>query len=121
MVAAVKKGRSVNEAEIPPPLAIGASQRPPAPSESAAPEGESEPTSPTTVVTEIVEPGPEGELSSSASVAPLSELPSPGENTAATNDLPQENKTEGKSAMDFQSKGYLKVLSHLLYELQGPH
>lgn len=98
MVAAVKKGRSVNEAEIPPPLAIGASQHPPAPSESAAPEGESEPTSPTTVVTEIVEPGPEGELSSSASVAPLSELPSPGENTAATNDLPQENKTEASDA-----------------------
>ncbi|KAK7944866.1 hypothetical protein WMY93_000594 [Mugilogobius chulae] len=56
MLTAVKKGRSVNEADIPPPVATGAARPPPppaptppsdsSPSEGAAPGEESEPVSP---------------------------------------------------------------------------
>uniref|UniRef100_A0A668A7D9 Coiled-coil and C2 domain-containing protein 1B n=1 Tax=Myripristis murdjan TaxID=586833 RepID=A0A668A7D9_9TELE len=75
MLAAVKKGRAVNEAEIPPPVASGAPSRPPAPPEQQA---EAEPET-TSVVPEIVEPSVEDDQSSSATLPTLSSLPSPEE------------------------------------------
>lgn len=91
MLAAVKKGRPVNEAEIPPPVATGApstASRPavpqrPAPPVPSAPEstpegqpGESEATPP-----EIITPSSEEEQSSSSTLPALSSIPSPEEPT----------------------------------------
>lgn len=78
MLASLKKGRSVNEAEIPPPVATGASRsqpslrRPPPVPQHAPPDQQGEP--------EAAEPIKEEECSSSSSSAALStlgSLPSP--------------------------------------------
>ncbi|XP_034558166.1 coiled-coil and C2 domain-containing protein 1B isoform X2 [Notolabrus celidotus] len=84
MLAAVKKGRAVNEAEIPPPVASGAPSDPsrpavphrppppvPSPPESTPSEKPEE--------SELVSPSSEEEKSSSISLPPLSNVPSPEE------------------------------------------
>ncbi|KAJ0059097.1 hypothetical protein NL108_007481, partial [Boleophthalmus pectinirostris] len=91
MLTALKKGRSVNEADIPPPVATGAARPPPpaptSPSEGTAPVEESEPMPPSAAVPEItVETSPEEEQPpSSESAASLSALPTP-EEEKTTND-----------------------------------
>ncbi|XP_074545643.1 coiled-coil and C2 domain-containing protein 1B isoform X2 [Halichoeres trimaculatus] len=93
MLAAVKKGRAVNEAEIPPPVATGASSAPsrpavpqrapppvPSPPESAPSEQPEE--------VEIITPTSEEEKSSSASLPPLSNVPSPEEQTEEETEEP---------------------------------
>ncbi|XP_071780419.2 coiled-coil and C2 domain-containing protein 1B isoform X1 [Centroberyx gerrardi] len=97
MLSAVKKGRTVYETEIPPPVATGAAgsasqpavpPRPAAPAaspaEPAPPEqqGESE-AEMTPAAPERVEPSSEEEQSSSAALPALSSLPSPGQETEA--------------------------------------
>lgn len=94
MLGAVKKGRPVNEAEIPPPVAIGAPSAaprlavparpappvpsPPQPSQSR----ESEATSPQSpAAPDVITPSSEEEQSSSAALSTLSSLPSPQEQT----------------------------------------
>ncbi|XP_044075924.1 coiled-coil and C2 domain-containing protein 1B isoform X2 [Siniperca chuatsi] len=96
MLAAAKKGRPVNEAEIPPPVATGAPSaaskpavpRRPAPPVPSPPEstpsdqqGESEATTPPPAVPDIVTPSSEEEQSSSATLPTLSSVPSPEEPT----------------------------------------
>ncbi|XP_037537801.1 coiled-coil and C2 domain-containing protein 1B [Nematolebias whitei] len=79
MLAALKKGKPVNESEIPPPVATGAPEaasRPP-PSESARQE-ESEATTPPSAAPDAVASSSKEEQSSSAPPA-LSSLPSPEE------------------------------------------
>ncbi|XP_018533559.1 coiled-coil and C2 domain-containing protein 1B isoform X1 [Lates calcarifer] len=109
MLVAVKKGRTVNEAEIPPPVATGAPSaaprptvptRPPPPVPSrpeSAPsdqQEESEATSPP-AVPEIITPTGEEEPSSSSTTAlSLSSVPSPEEQTEEPADLPQTSQTE---------------------------
>ncbi|KAM6989571.1 LOW QUALITY PROTEIN: coiled-coil and C2 domain-containing protein 1B [Tautogolabrus adspersus] len=82
MVAAVKKGRAVNEAEIPPPVATGAPSAPPCP--AAVPQRPPPPVPPRRKSTpsdqqeksEVVTPSSEEEKSST-----LSNVPSPEEAT----------------------------------------
>ncbi|TNN88511.1 Coiled-coil and C2 domain-containing protein 1B [Liparis tanakae] len=96
MLAGIKKGRPVNEAEIPPPVATGAPSAdsqpavphrpaPPVPSPpeptSSDQQGESEATPP---VPEVLTPSSEEEHSSSATLSPLSTAPSPEEQTSPT-------------------------------------
>ncbi|XP_034410579.1 coiled-coil and C2 domain-containing protein 1B isoform X2 [Cyclopterus lumpus] len=91
MLAGIKKGRPVNEAEIPPPVATGAqsaASQPAVPHRPAPPEptssdqqGESEATP---AVPEILTPSSEEEHSSSATLPPLSTVPSPEEQTSPT-------------------------------------
>ncbi|XP_071348012.1 coiled-coil and C2 domain-containing protein 1B isoform X2 [Trachinotus anak] len=108
MLAAVKKGRPVNEAEIPPPVATGASisaPRPAVPARPAPPvplrpestpsdqKEESEATTPPAAVPEIVTP------STSSTTAPsLSSIPSPEEKTEEPADLPQTTPTDANEA-----------------------
>nr|XP_046263639.1 coiled-coil and C2 domain-containing protein 1B isoform X2 [Scatophagus argus] len=88
MLAAVKKGRPVNEAEIPPPVATGASsaaprpavpQRPappvPPPPESTSSDQQGQPAP------EIITPSSEEEQSSSSTPPTLNSVPSPEEPT----------------------------------------
>ncbi|XP_042369555.1 coiled-coil and C2 domain-containing protein 1B-like, partial [Plectropomus leopardus] len=93
MLAAVKKGRPVDEAGIPPPVATGAPSAasrpavpprpaPPAPSppESAPSDQQEESEAPPPpVVPEIITPGSEEEQSSSSAALTLSTVPSPEE------------------------------------------
>lgn len=109
-MTAVNKGRKVDESEIPPPVASGASVAParpavpprPAPPAVTPPEpttpeqqGESEvetvPEAP-----EIVEPGREEEQSSSASLPILSSLPSPEEEGEEAKGQPDTNHSDGQ-------------------------
>ncbi|XP_020796667.2 coiled-coil and C2 domain-containing protein 1B isoform X2 [Boleophthalmus pectinirostris] len=98
MLTALKKGRSVNEADIPPPVATGAARPPPpaptSPSEGTAPVEESEPMPPSAAVPEItVETSPEEEQPpSSESAASLSALPTP-EEEKTSQEQPQDSKT----------------------------
>ncbi|XP_029930380.1 coiled-coil and C2 domain-containing protein 1B [Myripristis murdjan] len=104
MLAAVKKGRAVNEAEIPPPVASGAPSRPavpqrppppvPSPPQPAPPEqqAEAEPET-TSVVPEIVEPSVEDDQSSSATLPTLSSLPSPEEEAEEPSSPSQDNQS----------------------------
>ncbi|XP_070701874.1 coiled-coil and C2 domain-containing protein 1B [Pempheris klunzingeri] len=104
MLTAVKKGRPVNEAEIPPPVATGAPSAesrpavphrpaPPAPSPpestSSDEQGQLEATTPQPAVPEIVTPSSEEEQSSSATLPTLSSVPSPEEPTEDQSDQPQ--------------------------------
>ncbi|XP_033838117.1 coiled-coil and C2 domain-containing protein 1B [Periophthalmus magnuspinnatus] len=108
MLTAVKKGRSVNEADIPPPVATGASRPPPpapttssdsSPLECTAPGEESEPVSPSPAIPEItVVSSPEEEQPSSESAANLSELPTP-EESKNSNEQPQDSKTNVNDTM----------------------
>ncbi|TMS09964.1 Coiled-coil and C2 domain-containing protein 1B [Larimichthys crocea] len=89
MLAAVKKGRPVNEAEIPPPVATGAPsaaasrpavpQRPPPPVPSPPASTPSDQQG--QAVPEIVTPSSEEEQSSSSTLQTLSSIPSPEEPT----------------------------------------
>lgn len=94
MLGAVKKGRAVNEAEIPPPVAIGAPSAAPRPAVPARPappvpsppqpsqSRESEATSPQSpAAPDVITPSSEEEQSSSAALSTLSSLPSPQEQT----------------------------------------
>uniref|UniRef100_A0A3B4A2J0 C2 domain-containing protein n=1 Tax=Periophthalmus magnuspinnatus TaxID=409849 RepID=A0A3B4A2J0_9GOBI len=108
MLTAVKKGRSVNETDIPPPVATGASRPPPpapttssdsSPLECTAPGEESEPVSPSPAIPEItVVSSPEEEQPSSESAANLSELPTP-EESKNSNEQPQDSKTNVNDTM----------------------
>lgn len=93
-MGAVKKGRPVNEAEIPPPVAIGAPSAAPRPAVPARPappvpspsqpsqSRESEATSPQSpAAPDVITPSSEEEQSSSAALSTLSSLPSPQEQT----------------------------------------
>ncbi|TKS79557.1 Coiled-coil and C2 domain-containing protein 1B [Collichthys lucidus] len=93
MLAVVKKGRPVNEAEIPPPVATGAPsaaaasrpavpQRPPPPVPS--PPASTPPDQQGQAVPEIVTPSSEEEQSSFSTVQTLSSIPSPEEPTEKT-------------------------------------
>uniref|UniRef100_A0A3P9PWZ3 Coiled-coil and C2 domain containing 1B n=1 Tax=Poecilia reticulata TaxID=8081 RepID=A0A3P9PWZ3_POERE len=91
MIAAVKKGKPVNESEIPPPVATGAptaAPRPAVPSRPAPPvpsrsERETETTTLPTASPDAVTPSSEEEQSSSAASVPtLSDRPSPEETPA---------------------------------------
>ena len=109
MLAAVKKGRAVNEAEIPPPVATGApsaAPRPAVPHRPAPPvpsppgpaasdqQGESE-AAPPPPLPEIITPSSEEEQSSSSSSTPLalSSVPSPEEPTEEPAVQPQTSPT----------------------------
>lgn len=99
MLGAVKKGRPVNEAEIPPPVAIGAPSAaprpavparpappvpsPPQPSQSRESEATSpqSPAAPDVIAPDVITPSSEEEQSSSAALSTLSSLPSPQEQT----------------------------------------
>lgn len=110
MLTAVKKGRSVNEAEIPPPVATGASgPRPPppaptppsdtSPTEGTAPEEEPEPAAPVltpAVIPEItVDTSAEEQTSSESEVKPSERT----EELTTAHEQAQENKTEENEAM----------------------
>ncbi|KAG7220920.1 hypothetical protein INR49_017770, partial [Caranx melampygus] len=109
MVAAVKKGRPVNEAEIPPPVATGASTprpnvparpAPPVPSRpdsapSDQPEESEATTPPPPVVPEIITPTSEEERSSFTTAPSLSSISSPEEQTK---ELPQNSETDANEA-----------------------
>ncbi|KAM7400192.1 hypothetical protein PAMA_004743 [Pampus argenteus] len=111
MLAAVKKGRPVNEAEIPPPVATGAptaASRPAVPQRPAPPvpsrpeptpsdqQGESEATTSPSAVPEIVTPSSEEERSSSATLPAVSSLPSPATEEPA--DLLPASQTDANEA-----------------------
>ncbi|XP_014864314.1 PREDICTED: coiled-coil and C2 domain-containing protein 1B isoform X1 [Poecilia mexicana] len=106
MIAAVKKGKPVNESEIPPPVATGAptaTPRPavpsrPAPPVPSRPERETETTTLPTASPDAVTPGSEEERSSAASVATLSDRPSP-EETPAELSKPRPTDSEATKAM----------------------
>ncbi|TDH05959.1 hypothetical protein EPR50_G00127960 [Perca flavescens] len=114
MLAAVKKGRPVNEAEIPTPVATGAPssasnpavpRRPPPPVPSPSEptpsdqQGEAEATMPPPpAVPEILTPSSEEEQSSSARLPPLSTVPSPQEQTKEPADRPQTSLTDVNKA-----------------------
>lgn len=101
MLAAVKKGRSVNEAEIPPPVATGAPGVAPAPSvatqpsppESSPPSNSSESTpvdQPAQSLPEIVTPSSEEEQPSSSSLPAPCPVPTPEETTGEAAEEPGE-------------------------------
>ncbi|XP_068455514.1 coiled-coil and C2 domain-containing protein 1B [Clinocottus analis] len=104
MLAGIKKGRPVSEAEIPPPVATGApsAASPPAVPHLPTPPVPSppEPTSSdqqeeseaTPAVPDILTPSSEEEHSSSAALTPLSTVPSPEEQNSPT-DATESTKT----------------------------
>nr|XP_020446940.1 coiled-coil and C2 domain-containing protein 1B isoform X3 [Monopterus albus] len=109
MLAAVKKGRPVNEAEIPPPVFSGAPSSAPRPAVPARPappvplppeptppdqQGASEATTPLPAVPDIVTPTSEEETPSSATAPTLSSLPSPEEQTEEPANLLQSSQTD---------------------------
>ncbi|KAM6918659.1 coiled-coil and C2 domain-containing protein 1B [Xenentodon cancila] len=107
MLAAVKRGRPVNEAEIPPPVATGAPSAPPRPAAPARPpppvpsppertpeQEQSAAASPPVIIT----PNSEEEESSAATLASLSSLPSPEEQTKEAADLAQTAQTDVSEA-----------------------
>lgn len=104
MLSAVKKGRAVNEAEIPPPVATGAPsapshpavpQRPPPPVPTPPSEKPEEP--------EVVTPSSEEEKSSPTTLPTLSDVPSPeetrGEQAEEPVELPQTHVNEETKMM----------------------
>ncbi|XP_047444781.1 coiled-coil and C2 domain-containing protein 1B isoform X2 [Mugil cephalus] len=98
MLAAVKKGRPVNEAEIPPPVATGgpsAAPKPPVPARPAppvpSPPGSTQQEEPG--VTPAVTPGSDEEQSSPAALTSLSSLPSPDGKAEDASDLSQSSQT----------------------------
>lgn len=113
MLSAVKKGKPVNEAEIPPPVATGAPSAAPQPSVPARPAPpvptRSKPTASDQQVEsegktsppEIITPTSEGEQSSSTTAPILSSLPSPEEQTEEPAKQPQSSKTDGQFVLDY--------------------
>lgn len=117
MVAAVKKGKPVNEAEIPPPVATGgpsAAPPPPVPTRPAPPvptrpkltssdqQVGSEATTPPDAVLDIITPTGEEEHSSSTIAPSLSSLPSPEELTVEPAQS-ESNQTHGQFVLDYIS------------------
>ncbi|XP_034468357.1 coiled-coil and C2 domain-containing protein 1B isoform X2 [Hippoglossus hippoglossus] len=112
MLVAVRKGRPVDEAEIPPPVATGAQRdtprpavparpAPPVPSSPQSPDqpGEqSEATTPRPAAPEIVTPTSDEEQSSSATASHLSSVPSPEEQTEGPALVPQTGHTDATAA-----------------------
>lgn len=105
MLAAVKKGRPVSEADIPPPVATGAQSAAPAPTvpQGSTPPVPSPPESspsdqPVQSVPEIVTPSREEEQSSSSALPTLSSVPSPEEPTEGPAEQPQ---TDGSCQLDY--------------------
>ncbi|XP_053186148.1 coiled-coil and C2 domain-containing protein 1B [Scomber japonicus] len=114
MLVAVKKGRPVNEAEIPPPVATGApkapASRPTVPQRPAPPvpsrprptpsdqQGESEAATSPSAVPEIVTPSSEEEPSSSTTLLTPSSLPSPEQQAEEPADLPPASLTDANEA-----------------------
>ncbi|XP_041659652.1 coiled-coil and C2 domain-containing protein 1B isoform X2 [Cheilinus undulatus] len=105
MLAAVKKGRAVNEAEIPPPVATGA---PSAPSRPAVPQRPPppipSPLEPTPAdkqgeSSEVVTPSSEEEKSSSSAVPDQSNVPTPEEPAEETAKQPQTDANEETKRM----------------------
>lgn len=98
MLAAVKKGRPVNEADIPPPVATGASsvKSGPAVPQRPAPPVPSPPESTPSdkPVPDIVTPSSEEEKLSSSTLPTRSIVPSPKETTEASAEQPH---TDGLS------------------------
>ncbi|MED6244286.1 hypothetical protein ATANTOWER_002673 [Ataeniobius toweri] len=115
MLAAVKKGKPVNESEIPPPVATGdpvAASQPAVPARPAPPvpsrpdraqQGETEATTMPTAVPDAMTLSSEEEQSSSATIPTLSNLPSPEEPPVGTADLTKasltDSMTEGTKTM----------------------
>ncbi|XP_047224206.1 coiled-coil and C2 domain-containing protein 1B isoform X1 [Girardinichthys multiradiatus] len=115
MLAAVKKGKPVNESEIPPPVATGdpvAASQPAVPARPAPPvpsrpdraqQGETEATTLPTAVPDAMTLSSEEEQSSSATIPTLSNLPSPEEPPVGTADLTKasltDSMTEGTKTM----------------------
>uniref|UniRef100_A0A3Q1F1P6 Coiled-coil and C2 domain containing 1B n=1 Tax=Acanthochromis polyacanthus TaxID=80966 RepID=A0A3Q1F1P6_9TELE len=104
MLAAVNKGRPVNEAEIPPPVATGAPSaaprpavpaRPPPPAPSPPEATQQEESSTTLAVPVIITPSSEDEQSS---LPPVSSLPTPEENTEEAADVSQTGQTDANEA-----------------------
>lgn len=105
MLAAVKKGRPVNDTEIPPPVATGAQSAPPRPTVPSRPpppvpsppEGSQQEQSEAALspaVPTVITPNSEEEQSSSPPT--LSSLPSPEGQTEGAADLSQTSQTDGK-------------------------
>ncbi|KAF3857965.1 hypothetical protein F7725_011166 [Dissostichus mawsoni] len=118
MVAAVKKGKPVNEAEIPPPVSSGApSAAPPPPAARRPPppvpsppepcpsdqEGGSEVTTPPPAVPEIITPSEEEQSSSSLS---LSSVPSPEEPADRAQSSPSDANEATKTLLLERQKEY---------------
>ncbi|XP_034063748.1 coiled-coil and C2 domain-containing protein 1B isoform X4 [Gymnodraco acuticeps] len=118
MVAAVKKGKPVNEAEIPPPVASGApSAAPPPPAARRPPppvpsppepclsdqEGGSEVTTPSPAVPEVITPSEEEQSSSSL---PLSSVPSPEEPADRAQSSPSDANEATKTLLLERQKEY---------------
>ncbi|XP_051262179.1 coiled-coil and C2 domain-containing protein 1B isoform X5 [Dicentrarchus labrax] len=104
MLAAVKKGRPVNEAEIPPPVATGApsgASRPAAPQRPPPPVPSPPESSPSDqpAAPEIVTPSSEGEQSSSSALPALSSVPSPEEQAEEPADQPQTDANEATKTL----------------------
>lgn len=110
MIAAVKKGKPVNESEIPPPVATGApnsASRPalpkrPAPSIPSRPDPDQQAevettTPPPTAEPDAVTPSSEEEPSSSITVTTLSNPSSPEEPPMGTTDLTKTSPTDGEN------------------------
>ncbi|XP_004555305.3 coiled-coil and C2 domain-containing protein 1B [Maylandia zebra] len=126
MLGAVKKGRPVNEAEIPPPVAIGAPSAAPRPAVAARPappvpsppqpsqSRESEATSPQSpAAPDVITPSSEEEQSSSAALSTLSSLPSPQEQTdeeAADVSQSDANKATKKMLLERQQEYKMAAL-----------
>lgn len=126
MLGAVKKGRPVNEAEIPPPVAIGAPSAAPRPAVPARPappvpsppqpsqSRESEATSPQSpAAPDVITPSSEEEQSSSAALSTLSSLPSPQEQTdeeAADVSQSDANKATKKMLLERQQEYKMAAL-----------
>lgn len=121
MLAAAKKGRPVNEGEIPPPVAAGAPsaapkpavpKRPapsvPSPSESthSDQQGQSEATPLPPAVPEIITPSSEEEQSSSAALPTLSSVSSPEEPIEETANQPQTPDEATKATLLERQKEY---------------
>lgn len=116
MLAAVKKGKPVDETEIPPPVATGAPSAappPPVPARPAPPvprrpepttsdqQVESEATTPPDAVLEMIAPTSEEEHSSSTTLPSLSSLPSPEEPTVEPAQPRQSSQTHGQFVLDY--------------------
>lgn len=117
MLAAVKKGRSVNEAEIPPPVATGAPSVAPAPSvatqpsppEPSPPSNSSESTpvdQPAQSLPEIVTPSSEEEQPSSSSLPAPRPVPTPEETTEEPGEQPQTVNEETKTMLAERQREY---------------
>ncbi|XP_063318130.1 coiled-coil and C2 domain-containing protein 1B isoform X2 [Pelmatolapia mariae] len=126
MLGAVKKGRPVNEAEIPPPVPTGApsaASRPAVPARPAPPvpsppqpsqSRESEATSPQSpAAPDVITPSSEEEQSSSAALSTMSSLPSPQEQTdeeAADVSQSDANKATKKMLLERQQEYKMAAL-----------